>query len=195
MPQQKKILFIDLETTGTNCEHHGIHQIGAIMDIDGKEAAAFSKNVKPHTGAKVDPQALAVSGTSWPMIKDYPTMPYVFEEFVQMISMFADPAGQERIYIAGYNSQALEGPFLREWYKQNGAAQLFGSHFHSSTLDIMTLCAKHYMEKGISPVSYSLQNMARITGVVYEAGKLHNALYDAQLARKLYYKLEILNKL
>lgn len=190
MPQKKKILFIDLETTGTNCDWHGIHQVGAIIDIDGKEVATFFKNVKPHTGAKVDPQALAVSGVTWPMIKDYPTMSYVFDEFVKMISVFADPAGQDRIYIAGYNSQALEGPFIREWYKQNGAEQLFRSHFHSATIDIMTLCAKHYMDKGISPVSYSLPNMARISGIMYEAGKMHNALYDAQLARKLYYKLE-----
>lgn len=189
MSQQKKILFIDTETTGLNPELHGIHQLSAILVINDKIISDFKSNVQPHPSARVDSRALGIAGVTYNQLSSYPTMEYVFGEFQAFLSQYTDPSGQERIYIAGYNSQAMEGPFMRQWYKHNGVEQMFRSHFHSATLDLMTLSAKHYMDKGIHPVSYSLENMARLSGIPYDVSRLHDAEYDNHLAIELYYKI------
>lgn len=189
----KKILFIDVETTGLNPDIHGIHQISAIMVVNDYVAntpQAFNSNVQPHPSARVDTRSLGIAGVTYNQLASYPPMEQVFGEFQAFLSQYVDPSGQERIYIGGYNSQAMEGPFMRQWYKHNGVEQMFRSHFHSATLDVMTLAVKHYMDKGIHPVSYSLENMARLSGIPYDVSKLHDAEYDNRLAIKLYYKLE-----
>lgn len=184
-----KLLFIDVETTGKNPDLHGIHAIGSILDIDGKETASFYKNVKPQIGAQVDPEALKVSGIAFNNLKEYPNLSYVFDEFMQMLSVALDPGGQDRIYMVGYGA-SFDNDFMRKWYGHNGQEELFKSHFHSAPIDIMTLAAKYFCGHGLVPVSYSLQSIARIFKLPVEHGKLHNAAYDAQLARKLYYAIE-----
>ena len=186
----KKILFGDIETTGLNPEIHGIHAIGSIIDIDGRIASTYSSNKQPFKGCKVEEKALKVSGITWNDIVKYPHDEVVFASFYEHVNVFADPAGIEKIYIAGYNSQDMERPFLMKWYERHGASEIYKSTFHIATLDVMVLAAKYFYDKGMSPVSYAQQNIADLLGISYDRSKLHNAAYDTQLTRDIYYKLQ-----
>lgn len=41
----KKVLWLDLETTGLDCNNHGIIQIAMLMDITGKSASMIIKEL------------------------------------------------------------------------------------------------------------------------------------------------------
>lgn len=43
-----KLLFFDLETTGTNPGRNGIHQISGQIVIDGKHVQDFDFHVRPN---------------------------------------------------------------------------------------------------------------------------------------------------
>lgn len=42
-----KVLFFDLETTGTLVNRHGIHQISGMVVIDGEVRESFNFHVQP----------------------------------------------------------------------------------------------------------------------------------------------------
>ena len=59
-----KLLFFDLETTGTNPGKHGIHQISGQIVIDGIVKESFDFHVQPNPKAIIEDEALAVAGVT-----------------------------------------------------------------------------------------------------------------------------------
>jgi DNA polymerase III epsilon subunit-like protein len=57
-----KLLFFDLETTGTNPGKNGIHQISGEIVIDGKTMERFDFKVQPNPKCVIEEQALSVAG-------------------------------------------------------------------------------------------------------------------------------------
>ena len=57
-----KILFFDVETTGTNAERHAVIQYAHIIEIDGKVVDERSWTIKPHDAAVVEPKAIEING-------------------------------------------------------------------------------------------------------------------------------------
>lgn len=58
-----KLLFFDLETTGTNHGRNGIHQISGQVVIDGIVKESFDFHVQPNPKAAIEDEALAVAAT------------------------------------------------------------------------------------------------------------------------------------
>ena len=59
-----KLLFFDLETTGTNPGRNGIHQISGSIVIDGKRVEDFDFHVQPNPKAVIEDAALEVAGVT-----------------------------------------------------------------------------------------------------------------------------------
>lgn len=59
-----KLLFFDLETTGTNPGRNGIHQISGSIVIDGKHIQDFDFHVQPNPKAVIEDAALQVAGVT-----------------------------------------------------------------------------------------------------------------------------------
>ena len=59
-----KLLFFDLETTGTNPGRNGIHQISGQVVIDGIVKESFDFHVQPNPKAAIEDEALAVAGVT-----------------------------------------------------------------------------------------------------------------------------------
>lgn len=182
------ILFLDLETTGLYANRHGVHQIGACIDIDGKVVDEFCMNVKPFITAVFMEEALRVSGITINEIAKYPDMEEAYTAFMNFKEKYA-PSAAGKIFISGYNSGGLEMPFFREWFRHLGKIELFKSMFHSASLDVMVLAAQYSVQKNYPLVSYSLRDVAEMFSIPIDKKKLHNALYDAKLSREVYYKL------
>ena len=73
-----KLLYFDLETTGTNPGKNGIHQISGMIEIDGEEKEKFDFHVQPNPKAVIEEQALAVGGVTREQIMAYPPMYEVY---------------------------------------------------------------------------------------------------------------------
>lgn len=182
-----KLLFFDLETTGTNPARHGIHQISGMIEIDGVERERFDFKVRPNPKAEVLDEALAVGGVTREQIESYPPMEDVYRDFVGMLSRYVNKFNKaDKFFLVGYNNAAFDNQFLRGFFLQNGD-NYFGSWFWSNSVDVMVLASQYLLaERPLMP-NFKLSTVAAQLGVVVSEDKLHDALYDIYLTREAYH--------
>ena len=103
-----KLLFFDLETTGTNPARHGIHQISGIVEIDGVEQERFDFKVRPNPKAEILDEALAVGGVTREEIDAYPPMEEVYCKLVALLSRYVSKYNKaDKFFLVGYNNASL----------------------------------------------------------------------------------------
>nr|DAQ87132.1 MAG TPA: DNA polymerase III subunit alpha [Caudoviricetes sp.] len=182
-----KLLFFDLETTGTNPARHGIHQISGMIEIDGVERERFDFKVRPNPKAEVLDEALAVGGVTREQIESYPPMEDVYRDFVGMLSRYVNKFNKaDKFFLVGYNNAAFDNQFLRGFFLQNGD-NYFGSWFWSNSVDVMVLASQYLpAERPLMP-NFKLSTVASQLGVSVSEDKLHDALYDIYLTREAYH--------
>lgn len=181
-----KILFFDLETTGTDFRFHAIHQMAIMIVKDGKVIEQLSYNMKPFDGALVDDQALAVSGVTKEQIYEYPDDQQVFLSFRALLNRYIDKFNkQDKFFLAGYNNSAFDNAFLRIWFERCGE-KYFGSYFWSNSLDIMSLATQHLLKVRATMPDFKLKTVAITLNIQIDESKLHDAGYDVWLTYQIY---------
>ena len=109
-----KLLFFDLETTGTNPARHGIHQISGIVEIDGVEQERFDFKVRPNPKAEILDEALAVGGVTREEIDAYPLMEEVYGKLVALLARYVNKYNKtDKFFLVGYNNASFDNQFLR----------------------------------------------------------------------------------
>ena len=181
-----KLLFFDLETTGTNPGRNGIHQISGQIVIDGKHVQDFDFHVQPNPKAVIEDAALQVGGVTREQILAYPPMEQVYKEFVAMLGKYVDKYDKkDKFFLVGYNNAAFDNQFLRGFFLQNGDVY-FGSWFWSNSIDVMVLASAHSADRRAEMENFKLSTVAKFLGVSVSDDSLHNALYDIELTRAVY---------
>lgn len=184
-----KLLFYDIETTGTNFWQHGIHQISGILEIDGEIKETFDIKVQPNPACKIEQEALNVCSVTLEQIQAYPKMGEVYKGFWQMLEKYCDKSNKtDKIWLVGYNNAAFDNQFLRAWFVQNGD-KYFGTWFWSSPIDVFILAAQKLMSVRHEMPNFQLKTVCEKMGIVVEEQKLHDAVYDVYLTRELYIKV------
>lgn len=182
-----KILFLDLETTGLKHWENGIHQISGYVDIKGGVQDQFNFKVAPHPSAKIEESALKVAGVTLEQIKVYPSMQEVKQQLTVILSKYVDKySKQDKFHIAGYNNAGFDNPFFRAFFEQTGD-KYFGSWFWSDSLDVMILASQHLKDVRHTMVDFKLATVARQLGIEVKEENLHDAMYDVELTRQIYY--------
>ena len=181
-----KIVFFDLETTGTLPNRHGIHQISGEIVIDGETKEKFNFNVCPNPRAEILDEALKIAGVTKEQILAYPEMSVVFKQFTDMLGRYVNKYDKKaKYYLAGFNNSAFDNPFLRGWFLQNGD-NYFGSWFWSNSFDLMILATPHLAHKQPDMENFKLATVARHLGIEVIEEKLHDASYDIALTKASY---------
>lgn len=181
-----KLLFFDLETTGTNPGKNGIHQISGEIVIDGVSKEQFDFRVQPNPKAIIEEEALKVAGVTREQVLAYPPMQQVHSEFVAMLEKYVDKYNKkDKFFLVGYNNAAFDNPFLRGFFLQNGD-QYFGSWFWSNTIDVMVLASAYLATRRPDMENFKLSTVAKTLGVDVESESLHNALYDINLTKAVF---------
>jgi DNA polymerase-3 subunit epsilon len=181
-----KLLFFDLETTGTNPGRNGIHQISGQIVIDGKHVQDFDFHVRPNPKAVIEDAALNVGGVTREQVLAYPPMGQVYKEFVAMLDKYVDKYNKkDKFFLVGYNNAAFDNQFLRGFFLQNGD-NYFGSYFWSNSIDVMVLASAYIADRRADMENFKLSTVAKFLGVSVSDDSLHNALYDIELTRAVY---------
>lgn len=184
-----KILFFDLETTGTLVNKHGIHQISGIVVIDGEVKESFNFHVRPNPKAEILQEALDVAGVTKEQVLAYPPMEQVYNEFVAMLSKYVDRYNrQDKFFLAGYNNSSFDNQFLRGWFVQNGD-KYFGSWFWANALDVMVLATPYLANQRAQMENFKQGTVAKTLGIEVDDSKLHDALYDIEVCKAIYDKV------
>jgi DNA polymerase-3 subunit epsilon len=183
-----KLAHIDVETTGTDPQRHCIHQLAVILEC-GSETVELSYKMSPWRGAAIDPKALEVSGVTEEEIRGYPTPLSAFCDLTANLQQRCDKFDRrDKFTITGYNVQAFDVPFLRQFWLVNGDSY-FGSFFYPNCLDVYILATAALINTRKTMVDFKLHTVARALDVEVDQSQLHQALYDVTLTRQMLAKL------
>lgn len=184
-----KFVFFDIETTGLNFWQHGIHQLSGCIDIDGKAVEYFNYHVQPNPKAKIDVSALAVSNVTIADVQAYTPMPEIYKQFVTLLAKYVDKYDKkDKFFLIGFNNATFDNPFLRAWFVQNND-NYFGSWFWANPLDTYVLATQKLLTQRPTMADFKLATVCKQMGIGVDESKLHNAAYDIELTRKLYYSI------
>ena len=181
-----KLVFFDLETTGTNPGKHGIHQISGQIVIDGVIKETFDFHVQPNPKALIEDEALKVGNVTREQILAYPPMQQVYQEFVAMLGKYVDKFNKkDKFFLVGYNNAAFDNQFLRGFFLQNGDVY-FGSWFWANSIDVMVLASAYLATRRPDMENFKLSTVARTLGVDVQNESLHDAMYDIELTKAVF---------
>lgn len=182
-----KLFFFDLETTGVNYWQHGIHQISGCIEINGVVLEHFDFKVAPNPLARIEPDALLVGNVTLDQIQAYPDMETVYRQLVTILGKHVDKYKKtDKYYLVGFNNASFDNPFLRAFFVQNGD-NYFGSWFWSNPLDTFILATPKLMSERARMTDFKLKTVCRHMGIDVDEERLHEASYDIDLTRQLYY--------
>ncbi len=181
-----KLLFFDLETTGTLVNKHGIHQISGAVVIDGEIKEKFNLHVQPNPQALIEPAALEVADVTEAQIKAYPPMGEIYKQFVDMLSKYVDRYNKkDKFFLVGYNNASFDNQFLRAWFIQNGD-KFFGSWFWANCIDVYVLATPHLADMRPEMKDFKQGTVAKALGISIDDSKLHDAFYDIEVCKAIY---------
>ena len=183
----KKVLWLDVETTGLDCRKHGLREVGFIIEIDGVEVDKGVFKINPFTyttkDVEIDDYALEISKVSIEDLKSYDRVSYCFKELMKKLVKYVNVNDKNDCFvIAGYNT-AFDIGFIKEWFKEMGLLDSYKDLFHYKSLDVFSIvfALRHL---GInSAENDKLETMCNYFGIGIEA---HNALSDIEATKKLY---------
>ena len=183
----KKVLWLDVETTGLDCRKHGLREVGFIIEIDGVEVDKGVFKINPFTyttkDVVIDDYALEISKVSIEDLESYDSSSYCFKELMKKLVKYVNVNDKNDCFvIAGYNT-AFDIGFIKEWFKEMGLLDSYKDLFHYKSLDVFSIvfALRHI---GLnSAENDKLETMCNYFGIGIEA---HNALSDIEATKKLY---------
>ena len=183
----KKVLWLDVETTGLDCRKHGLREVGFIIEIDGVEVDKGVFKINPFTyttkDVEIDDYALEISKVSIEDLESYDRVSYCFKELMKILVKYVNVNNKNDCFvIAGYNT-AFDIGFIKEWFKEMGLLDSYKDLFHYKSLDVFSIvfALRHI---GLnSAENDKLETMCNYFGIEIDA---HNALSDIEATKKLY---------
>lgn len=186
----RRVLAVDVETTGLNSQFDYITQIGAVIMEDGNIIGdPFYSRIAPNLAkAKLSLEAIAVQSgdltteegfdAAVALMKAWTTSPSAKDVALE----FATWMGDDSPPLLAFNA-AFDTGFLSQWHFQQKAA-FRSAYFSPITVDPMQLAKRIYP----GGKSYNLDAVLVLCGLPPRP-KAHDALQDAILAAQCYFIL------
>ncbi len=135
-PDNWRLAFIDVETTGLQPGYHEMIDIGMIMtDLSGKEISRTFLRIMPEHPERLSPDAAAVNGFSmkrWKSLHTYSKQSAVDS----LISFRKHVAGSKQVLLVAYNC-SFDAAFLDHLFQS--ADQTWRDYFYYYILDIPSM--------------------------------------------------------
>jgi len=182
----KKVLYLDVETTGMDPLRNDIIQLAAIVEIDGKVVAEKNLKCQPLDWDNVSIEAINISGNTIESLQSYMPPAEAYKEFLALLDSHVDKyAPEDKFYPSGYNLSFDLG-FISHFFKKQGN-NYWGSYIKWKGIDPLPLL--HYLEyRGkISLSNYKLVTVCEYFGIELTA---HDALSDAKAVKEILRILE-----
>lgn len=189
-----KICWIDLETSGLDTSLAGIIEIGAVMEIDGREVGTFHTYINPASTLIVDPEALEVNGMTLEQIRSAPCESAAKDAFTKWLGQFIDKFDKtDKALIGGFNV-GFDVEFIRAFWNRAGDKYL-GSWFYWHLVDMRAFAAYYLRDDWADMPNGKLQTVVkRIIGDdaynnLMEGQQAHTALTDIRGTIEAFHKM------
>ncbi len=190
----RKILWLDLETTDSKTDRGGgIHQISYIIDIDGIVVESKEFKVKPFKNDLINHESITFCGKTFEEINNYPPPQEAFRVMVNDVHKY------RKMVIGGYNNAIFDNPLFQAWwYKCSQELRRydlkFSEYFHYDALDVRVMAVDDLLDTRDDMKSFKLGEIGKHYGLDVDESGLHDALYDVQLTKDIYYKIKEVKK-
>lgn len=177
------MFIFDTETSGLSVDHHALIELAGVAIADGEVLGEICVRMKPHEGAKIDPEALKINGYSYEEIMQWPDINESLDKFVEWID-----SHERKFSLAGHNV-GFDSKFLYRAFCRTGR---YGDHvtrFRSNSKDTYTM-AKTIGKRVLKCEDFKLGTLCKYFEIPLE--RAHSALDDARATYQLYLKLEAL---
>jgi DNA polymerase-3 subunit epsilon len=185
-----KILYFDVETTGTDPRKHSIIQLSGIVEIDGEIKEEFDFRVQPDSFEDIDPEALLVNGITIDELKTFERPEQVYKDIIGIFETYIDKFDKnDKFYPAGQNV-GFDIDFLAEFFKRRGD-DYFGSWQNWRCIDSRFI-ANFLIYSGMLEVpDTKLITLCQQFGIEFGA---HDSMEDIRATRELIYRMKSLIK-
>lgn len=178
------ILFIDVETTGTDPAKHNMIEFAGRLDVDGKTITRFSTKFFNPQGATIDLGALKVNKTK---ISELMALKPEIQEAANLIDWLLDLPNkvQGPILVCGQNVQFDVG-FLKALlakYAVVGIEQIIGYKY----IDTFSLAIALKQAGILQTDKTNLEALGKAVGIDTSKYVLHTAEGDTNLVADVYY--------
>lgn len=201
--KHEKLIFIDVETTGTLAERHGLIQLSGCIQVSGEVMDYFDYFLCPFPSDVIEDEALKVTGidrrqllpAADPACLKIPGQDFVepfdvFVAFKQLLARYIDPYDRaDKFQFVGYNAHSFDMPFVRRFWEKNND-RFFGSWFWYPCLDVMLVWGQILHQERADLSNFRLATVARHCGLEVDEARLHDARYDIDLTRQLWLAAE-----
>ena len=184
----KKVIYIDVETTGLDPLVHGLIQVAAIVVVDGKKIDEIEFKVDPHSykrgACEISQEAMGINGKTVEEISTYPASNRSYTRFLRFLDKHINKYNkQDKPEVAGYNTR-FDMAFIQEWFEDNNNDYCWS--YFKGDLDVLAL-VRHLVFCGlIDTENHQLPTMCKEFKIKLDA---HDALSDIKATRKLHKKL------
>lgn len=183
-----KLLFLDTETTGVDERYNALIQIAGIIEINGEVKETFTVTAKPYDSDKISEESLKVTGLTVETISGYNKPEDTYKYIITLFSKYIDKYNRnDKFQMIGWNS-TFDDRFLRAFFRKN-SDKYYGSFISWPALDLSTLAVFFLLHKRHELLDFKQATVARYLGIEVDTTKTHDALYDIELARKIYQEL------
>jgi DNA polymerase-3 subunit epsilon len=182
-----KQMFIDTETTGVDTRTSGVYQIGGII-IAGKRGEEFEFNCDIFTEDEISPKAFEKTKITLKDISKYPPPDQIHQQFINIMDKYVDRYDKKDKFVVFAYGSEFDQRILSNWFYKLGD-DYFRSWFWHPWICIMNLAMYALQGDRKELENFKLLTVAEYLHVRVKEDKLHTALYDAQLAKKVYHKL------
>jgi len=190
------ILFLDVETTGTDENKHSILEIAAEFHKDGEKISQFSTKFAD-TNSVLSLEALKVNKTSLSEIKERKSEKEGVHSFCDWLINLDTSGG--KTYICAHNAhfdKKFIDALFRKYNIENFEKVVSYRIIDTNDRARMLVNAGAIDLESIGAKGTSLTNIAKALGIVIDETKLHTAEYDTEICSKVYYKqMELLEGL
>jgi DNA polymerase-3 subunit epsilon len=186
-------LVLDLETTGTNPNIHGIVQIAAKYYENDVPVKTLNVKVTPSSEVVTSLGALRVNKTLYSNLSSLTDYRITESDAVLQFADFLLSIGKDKIFVMGHNVN----------FDMNFITALFNKYkielestFAYRLKDTATI-GMFLMDAGLINVpKFSLENLALALGIQVDKTKTHDGMYDVELTVQIYRKqIELLRSL
>lgn len=152
-------------------------------------AKRFDIRLAPNPAATIEQEALDVAGVTLEQVQSYQPMEEGYRQLIGILSKYVNKFDKrDKMYLVGYNNAGFDNNFLRALFQQCGD-KYFGSWFYPNCMDVYVMVTPFLMGVRNDMENFKLMTVARTMGIEIDENKLHDATYDIELTRDIFYRI------